>query len=256
MKSKVIQLRERRRKKLSNIKARKRKRLFITSALLISLLTVAWLLYSSNFFSVKEIRVKGNKNITDQQIIEKSGIKRDASLITLPSSKISNRLRKINWVQHAAVLKDWPDTVILEIIERKPIAYIQTDGSTYLVDKKGFIIDKRVNIQAGYTLPKIDGLPIDKVRAGTYVKNKALENALEAYQSLYKELQEDIYSITANSPEELYFIANGIEIIYGKAEKTKLKNQVIRTILKQKKERISTIDIRVPDKPVVRLIGR
>jgi len=35
-----------------------------------------------------------------------------------------------------------------------------------------------------------------------------------------------------------------------------MKNEVIKTILKEKKETISTIDVRIPEKPVVRLLGK
>ena len=133
---------------------------------------------------------------------------------------------------------------------------METDEDVYLIAKKGFVIDKIANYKGKKQLPKIDGLPVKKVKIGGRLKNDALDNALLAYTKLSKELQKDVFSITAKSVDELYFVAQGVEIIYGKAEKTRMKNEVIKTILKEKKESISTIDVRIPEKPVVRLLGK
>lgn len=255
MNTKVVKLKERRRKKLDNIKTYKRKRLIVLAIIVAVITTGAWLIYSSNFFRVTEIRVVGNKNISDQKIIEGSEIMRNESLFMLRSSKISSRLKKINWIESVKTVRDWPDTVILEINERQPIAYVETDKGSYLIDKKSFVVDKKINYQQNQHLAKVDGLTLENIKIGQHIKNRALDNALAAHRSLVEELNLDIYSITANSVDELYFIVQGIEIIYGEAVKTDLKNKVIKTMLKNKKENISTIDVRIPDKPVVRVLG-
>ncbi|HDZ86103.1 MAG TPA: FtsQ-type POTRA domain-containing protein [Actinobacteria bacterium] len=256
MSKKAAKLKERRNKKIERIRSRRRKRLYLIISVIAVVTLLSWLTYTSKFFNVQEIKVKGNVNVSDQFVIEKSGIKRSQSMISLPSITVSKRLKKINWVDHAAIMKNWPYTVVIDIIERKPLAFMETDEDVYLIAKKGFIIDIIANYKGKKQLPKIDGLPVKKVKIGSRLKNDALDNALLAYTKLNKELQKDVFSITAKSVDELYFVAQGVEIIYGKAEKTRMKNEVIKTILKEKKETISTIDVRIPEKPVVRLLGK
>jgi len=254
--SKVVGLKERRQEKIAKVKYSRRKRIIIFTTTLSALILGGWLLYTSSFFNVKEIEVRGNKNLTDQYVIENSGIERDDTLFNLPFVKIKVRLQKLNWVYKAKVLRDWPDSVVLDIKERKPVAFIENDKGKFLVDEKGFVIDKLANLKAGARLPKIGELPLKEIKVGDSIKSGTAKNALKAYAGLDEELRQKVHSITARSVEELYFIVQGVDIVYGKAEQVSLKNKVIKTILKEKKENISTLDIRVPDKPVVRVLGK
>lgn len=252
---KVVALKERRQSKIIKAKGQRRKRFFIISLIVVAILAVVGLLYNSKFFNIKEIEVKGNKNITDQYVIDRSGIKREDTLFSLPSSKIINRIKKISWVYSVMVFKDWPDTVVIDILEKKPIAFIQLDNGSYLIDRKGFIID-RLRLKSVGKLPKIDQLPINKVKIGQVIDNRSFNNALKAYLALSPNLRAKVTNITARSVNELYFIIQGIEIIYGKAEKIRIKNRFIETMLKAKHEKISAIDVRIPEKPAVRILGR
>lgn len=256
MAKKITTLKEKRQKKIAQVKAKRRKRFFVIAIILIAIFLISWLMYTSNFFDVREIQVKGNLNVTDEFVIEKSGIKRSDSLFSLPSAKIASRVKKINWVQHAAVIKNWPNAVTIDIIERKPVAFLKTDVGTFLIDKKAFVIINLGKPGKAQQLPKIDYQAKSRVKVGSYIKSKILDNALIAYGSLYSGLQKKVVSITAKSVDELYFVADGVEIIYGKAEKMKIKNLVIKTLLKHKKEQIAAIDVRVPNKPVIRTLGR
>ncbi|TET54996.1 MAG: FtsQ-type POTRA domain-containing protein [Actinobacteria bacterium] len=256
MKDKAVKLKEKRKKKIDRIRNNHRKRFMIISVTAIILAAGAWLLYTSDFFSIHTIRVEGNRNITDKLVIEKSRIGRNDNLITLPVTKIAKRLASYNWIQKASVLRDWPDGVLIKITERKPLAYLDTEKGIFLVDKKGFVIDKLSDLKIQSEIPKIDGLAFKKIKVGKYIKNKTLKNALDAYYQVDKALRKEIFSITAKSVNELYFVVQGVEIIYGKSEKNKLKNKVIKTILKQKKEEISALDVRIPEKPVIRILGK
>jgi len=256
MASKIVGLKEKRSKKIAQVKYARRKRIIIIVSSFTAIVLAVYLLYNSSFFNVREIEVRGNNNLTDQYVIENSGIKRDDTLFDLPFTKIKARLQKLNWVDKAKVLRDWPDSIILEIRERLPIAYIENDKGRFLVDGAGFVIDKLSSLKAGVRLPKIGELPLKEIKVGDSIKSSTAKNALNAYAGLDDKLRKKVHSITARSVEELYFIVEGVEIIYGKAEQISLKNKVIKTILKEKKENISTLDIRIPEKPVVRVLGK
>ncbi len=255
MSKKIVKLKERREQKIKETRSLRRKKFALVISSVSIIVLAGWLIYNSDFFLVKEIKVTGNKNISDQKLIENSGIERSDNLLTLPSSDISKRLKKLSWVQHAAILKDWPDIVILDVIERKPLAYIKTENGSYLIDKKAFAVDK-YRQKAKDKLPAINGLESAKINVGVYLKNDALDNALKAYRNLDSDIQKDISSMGAATVDDFYFVSGGVEIVYGKAEAFEMKNAVIKAIFKERKDSISTLDVRIPNKPVIRVLGK
>jgi len=85
------------------------------------------------------------------------------SLYLVPASQRRQELLAIDWVEKASVSKIWPDTVMVRIEERRPVAFIhlppnrKTGLSEFaLIDKDGFIL--RPKMAARFTLPVVGGI--------------------------------------------------------------------------------------------------
>ncbi len=69
---------------------------------------------------------------------------------------IRNRLLQFGWVQDARVLRRLPDTLVIDIVERKPAALWQSSGELALIDSQGVVLD-RVPVNRMPDLPLLIG---------------------------------------------------------------------------------------------------
>jgi cell division protein FtsQ len=96
------------------------------------------------------------------------------SLYLVPIQERRQQLLAIDWVEEAAISKIWPDTLMVHVTERTPVAFVRlpadrNDGMSQfaLIDKDGYILRPRV--AARFTLPVITGVretePLEDRRA-------------------------------------------------------------------------------------------
>ena len=69
---------------------------------------------------------------------------------------IRNRLLRFGWVKDARVLRRLPDTLVIDIVERKPAALWQSQGQLALIDNEGVVLD-RVPVDRMPDLPLLIG---------------------------------------------------------------------------------------------------
>jgi cell division protein FtsQ len=69
---------------------------------------------------------------------------------------IRRRLLQFGWVKDARVLRRLPDTLVIDIVERKPAALWQNQGELALIDSDGVVLD-RVPVDRMPDLPLLIG---------------------------------------------------------------------------------------------------
>lgn len=69
---------------------------------------------------------------------------------------IRQRLMQFGWVKDARVLRRLPDTLVIDIVERKPAALWQNQGQLALIDDQGVVLD-RVAVDQMPDLPLLIG---------------------------------------------------------------------------------------------------
>lgn len=69
---------------------------------------------------------------------------------------IRRRLLEFGWVKDARVLRRLPDTLVIDIVERKPAALWQSQGQLALIDAEGVVLD-RVPVDRMPDLPLLIG---------------------------------------------------------------------------------------------------
>jgi len=76
------------------------------------------------------------------------------ALVNAPG--IRERLLKFGWVKDARVLRRLPDTLVIDIVERRPAALWQSQGQLALIDSDGVVLD-RVPVDKMPDLPLLIG---------------------------------------------------------------------------------------------------
>jgi cell division protein FtsQ len=72
------------------------------------------------------------------------------------AGSIRDRLLRFGWVKDARVLHRLPDTLVIDIVERKPAALWQSQGQLALIDADGVVLD-RVPVDKMPDLPLLIG---------------------------------------------------------------------------------------------------
>ncbi len=93
-------------------------------------------------FSVTQVSVAGNKELTAQEVIAATGIQASSSLPFLDVAQLQERLKRLPLIADVSVRKFYPDKLVINIVEREPFALWQKDGNVHLVSVDGTVIDE------------------------------------------------------------------------------------------------------------------
>ena len=74
----------------------------------------------------------------------------------IDAGAIRSRLLRFGWIKDARVLRRLPDTLVIDIVERKPAALWQSQGQLALIDSEGVVLD-RVPVDKMPDLPLLIG---------------------------------------------------------------------------------------------------
>ena len=91
----------------------------------------------SKVFEIKKFQIIGIENSSKKEIQKILNKNKDKSL-----EEIYLKLIKVKWVDDVILKKKFPDLLEVKIIEKKPESILERDGTLYLIDKDGKIIDK------------------------------------------------------------------------------------------------------------------
>lgn len=92
-------------------------------------------------FSVEEIKVSGNVETSDIDILQELRLDETSSLLTLDLAKAHEQLSGLPWVQHVELLKIYPATLHVKIDERKAFAIWQHGDQLSLIERDGDVIE-------------------------------------------------------------------------------------------------------------------
>ncbi len=88
--------------------------------------------------TVRNIEVSGREKTDPNALLAAIGKKPGTPIITFDVDSARERIEQLSWVRTAAVERQLPDTLIVSIVERRPLALWQTDqGNHVLIDGDG-----------------------------------------------------------------------------------------------------------------------
>lgn len=94
-------------------------------------------------FPIRNIYVKGNTILSDQEIIELASLENYPSYFTYTKSKIESTLEKNTYIKKATVKKRRLKEIMIEIEENTPLFYDESREKTVLKDKT--MVDTKFN---------------------------------------------------------------------------------------------------------------
>lgn len=151
------------------IKRRRRKfikKLVIFLLLLTSIMTTLCLKHP--FFSIKQIKVLNNKNISYNDIVKSSNIKIGQNIFYVNINQAKKNILLNPYITTVEIHKKLPNTVILSVKERIAAFYADFNGKYYIIDRNGVVLEIKNNIK-GMKLVKLKGIDLKNVNIGQEV---------------------------------------------------------------------------------------
>ena len=110
------------------------------------------------FFRVDTVLVEGNGRYTDEEIIAASQVQRGDNLFTLNKSAMLSRiLTRLPYVDDLSIHRKLPDTLVFYVTEGTPVAWVESGGTCWLLDKRCKVLEAGDESLAG-NLPQVLGL--------------------------------------------------------------------------------------------------
>ena len=124
-------------------------------------------------FEVEKVEVRGVERMDELPVYNIALGQVDRSMLALDLPHVRAEMLKLGWVKDARISRRLPDTLVVDIVERDPVAVWQHNGQLHLIDVAGVVLQS-VSPGAMPDLPLVVGPNANLQTAGL---NKLMENA-------------------------------------------------------------------------------
>ncbi|WP_294120451.1 cell division protein FtsQ/DivIB [Sphingomonas sp.] len=132
-------------------------------------------------FRVKSVDIQGIKRMDPRPVYEIALDQKTTAMPLVDVTDIRKRLLEFGWVKDARVSRRFPDTLVIDIVERKPAALWQDEDRLTLIDAEGVVLD-RVPVSQMPDLPLLIG-------KGANAQALPLQQLLDKVPSLKAQLE-------------------------------------------------------------------
>ena len=186
--------------KSARIKKTKRNRRILTWTILISMVVgILIFLCKSEIFSICNIEIVGNNQISQETILELSQINIKDNVFLTSTIKSEKRINKNPYVKEVKVTRMLPDKIKIEIVEKEKAYMLQTDEGIAYIDENGAILEvsqtklDNIILLLGYATSQ------EQIKPGKVLNGKDL-GRLEDLQQIFKsaekiQIKDEITSI-------------------------------------------------------------
>ena len=199
-------------------------------AIVVIILAIAiYFLIGSSVFNVSEITVKGNVNVSSEEIISLSGIDYETNILKVDEETAKENIEKNFFVIVDNIRRTFLTGVEISVHERVPAAQIGTINGYYIIDSKGVTMGLNQTEVDG--LVKILNLGIAEPQGGQVIRSDSeekLEGMFLVLEAMEKyNLNGKILGVDMNDPQRILLTYTDnikIQIANGFTADDRLKN--------------------------------
>ncbi|MDE2406074.1 MAG: FtsQ-type POTRA domain-containing protein [Sphingomonadales bacterium] len=92
-------------------------------------------------FEVRRVEVRGVKRLNELKVYEAALAERNHAMPLVDLQGVRQRLLQLSWVQDARVSRQLPDTLVIDVVERKPYAALRRADRLVLIDQQGVALE-------------------------------------------------------------------------------------------------------------------
>jgi cell division protein FtsQ len=202
---------------------------------------LVWTVYGTSVLGVRSVEVVGTDSLAPMQVEQAAAVRMNQPLAGVDLDRIRGRVEGLPAVERAIVSRGWPSTVVVEVVERTPVAAVPAGEGFTLVDAEG------VAYRTVSTRPA--GLPVARL-AAPGPEDINTRSALTVLSALTAELRDQLVSISVPAPAQVSLgLRRGRTVIWGDDTQSDTKARVATALLERKGD---TIDVSAPDVVTIR----
>lgn len=206
----------------------RRKRILL---LITILFLIIFVFINLPFFNVSTVYIKGNKELTNEEIMNMTDLGTyRGNIFYYSKNKYEDILEENPYVSSGNIHKIYPSTIEVEIEEREVVAYVMYSESTYLyIDKEGNVLEVKNNCNGD--LPVISGLSIDGYAVGQAlnIDDREVFDTTLTLSNLFKRynIVESGARIDLSDINNIVITVGNIKIFFGSIDNADEKMQKI-----------------------------
>ncbi len=197
-------------------------------------------------YTVQNVYAQGRRAVPSERLLDAIEVKRGEPILSIDLNETRERLEAIDWIKSASVERRLPDTLVIRVVERQPLALWQNEGKLALIDRDGTVFGAR-DVTRYANLPLIvgEGAPAEAPR---------LFDAMAAEPELFKRVVAAIWvggrrwNIRFDSGLEARMPEGDVEAAW-----TRLDQLVSSRGLLERP--VAAVDLRMGDRTLIRLRG-
>ncbi|MBM2615271.1 FtsQ-type POTRA domain-containing protein [Actinoplanes sp. LDG1-06] len=202
---------------------------------------LAWLVYGTSVLGVREVRVVGVQFLAPPQIEQAANVPDAEPLARVDLDGVRSRVREIPAVERVVVRRSWPSTLVVEVVERTPVAAVPQNGEFTLIDRAGVAYRTVKEPPSGLPLVRVDFPGPSDVNT---------KSALTVLAALSDELREQVVAVSVAAPAQIRLeLRKERVVVWGDDTQSDTKSQVATALLKQKG---NEIDVSAPTVVTIR----
>jgi len=199
-----------------------------------------WLVLFSSYVTARIVDVTGTRTVGETRIQRAAEVPTGTPLARVDLDAIAARVESIASVRKVEVARGWPHTVHIVVTERTPVGVIDRGNGLQAMDAHAVLFGSYE------TRPR--KLPL--VRTLPDTPSEALVEAARVVDLLPRRVAGRVDVVEVGSVDEIELVlANGRRVVWGSAEDSEAKAEVLAVLLKRPGDQI---DVSVPGRPTTR----
>ena len=195
-------------------------------------------------FGIAAVSVSGGSQVGREQALTLAGVTGRSSLLFFDAEAARARLLADPWIADAAILKLYPDRLLITITERRAFALWQRNGQVNVIADDGTVLQPFVE-------DRYRGLPL-VVGSGAERRAKDFIGLLDRYPEIRSALRASV--LVAERRWNLRLV-NGMDVRLPDSDLQAALDRLVKLDHDKKvlSRDITSIDLRLPDRVTVRL---
>lgn len=191
---------------------REKKSATFVLVILFCLFAGAFLFLRSPYFHIKEFQVEGLERVTRDEVLSRCG-QAALSIFAFDPVKAESLIESSPWIEKATVDRRLPATIVIEVTERVPVAFMPVGDDLWLVDTEGRVLAKDDGTWTG--LVAITGSTVEAA-PGQFLDKDTYGWGLKALAALGPLARARLTEISVQAGEASLILDDGCRVLIGK----------------------------------------
>lgn len=230
-------------------------RLFTAAVTVILICSAALALMHSSTFTIKNIEIRGSSFFTDGEIVAMAGLSDPVNIFRLNVRECQESLERSSKIERGVVQKVLPNSLSIEITERRGVGLLPYNGVLCEIDANGIVITD-IEDPGRVALPVLTGLVPTYMASGERAQPARIVDAVRIVGQFDTEVLRLLRELNiADTANLVGYLVSGAMVVFGDSRGIPLKCSVLLSILSDSQRRgtvLTYIDVSTPEASIAR----